>query len=153
MKSVYREDFTSREDVEDNFGIMLDKSVKIIFAWYGSGNYDGSVFVLFRDKGKLYEVNGSHCSCHGLGNQWLPEETTKKILMARIINGTLGNSGYYSGGSFSSVISLLWLIYYPPRINFACSGTRPPPIVFPGRTVDSFDYLIYLLSHVFSSFP
>jgi len=36
--------------------------------------------VLFKRGGKLYDVNGSHCSCFGLEDQWLPEETTVAAL-------------------------------------------------------------------------
>jgi hypothetical protein len=32
--------------------------------------------VIFEKDGKLWEVNGSHCSCYGLEGQWQPEETT-----------------------------------------------------------------------------
>src|SRR5262245_340581 len=40
---------------------------EILFASYGNGDYCGDAMVLFRGvDGELYEVYGSHCSCHGL---------------------------------------------------------------------------------------
>lgn len=61
---------------------VLD-GIKIIIASYTYEDYNGSAFVLFEKDGKLFEVNGSHCSCYGLEGQWEPEETTKEALMAR----------------------------------------------------------------------
>ena len=71
------------------------KGVKILLASYGTGGYEGSAFVLFRRDGQLYEVNGSHCSCYGLENQWDPELTTVEALRHRLTNGTLGADSYY----------------------------------------------------------
>ena len=71
------------------------KGVEILLASYGSGGYEGSAFVLFRRDGQLYEVNGSHCSCYGLENQWDPELTTVEALRHRLTKGTLGADSYY----------------------------------------------------------
>lgn len=56
---------------------------EIILAAYGGGSYNGDAFVLFERDGKLYEVNGSHCSCYGLEDQWKPEETSWAALAMR----------------------------------------------------------------------
>jgi hypothetical protein len=48
----------------------------IHFAQYEQLHYEGSAFVLFERDGRLYECNGSHCSCYGLEGQWSPEETS-----------------------------------------------------------------------------
>jgi len=65
---------------------------KVLFASYSYRDYSGSAFVLFEKEGKLYEVNGSHCSCYGLGEssytggggtQWKPEETSWEALALR----------------------------------------------------------------------
>lgn len=66
--------------------------VTILYADYTYGDYSGDAFILFHKKDdqgnlKLYEVNGSHCSCYGLENQWQPEETTVKALRMRAENG------------------------------------------------------------------
>ena len=56
------------------------KEKDILIATYGGGSYEGDAFVLFKQRGKLFEVNGSHCSCYGLEGQWKPEETTVAAL-------------------------------------------------------------------------
>lgn len=70
------------------------KGVEILLASYGTGEYEGSAFVLFRRDGQLYEVNGSHCSCYGLENQWDPELTTVEALRHRLTKGTFGTDSY-----------------------------------------------------------
>jgi hypothetical protein len=56
------------------------KGAKVLYASYNQGYYDGSAYVLFKRDGKLYDVNGSHCSCFGLENQWDPEETSVEAI-------------------------------------------------------------------------
>ncbi|MNP96417.1 hypothetical protein D3C85_90000 [compost metagenome] len=58
--------------------------VEILLASYVYEDYDGSAFVLFRRDGKLWEVNGSHCSCYGLEECWEPEEATLDSLQRRL---------------------------------------------------------------------
>ena len=65
----------------------------VLLASYGQGCYEGDAFVLFERDGKLYEVNGGHCSCYGLEGQWEPEETTVEALRHRIEKGALGKAG------------------------------------------------------------
>lgn len=79
-------------DWSDEAGLIrdfdIDKSdlggVDILFAYYSYENYSGEAFVIFEKEGKLYEVNGGHCSCYGLEDQWSPEETTVEAIEARI---------------------------------------------------------------------
>ncbi len=52
------------------------KEINLLLASYETGCYDGTAFVLYEKDGILYEVNASHCSCHGLENEWEPEATT-----------------------------------------------------------------------------
>jgi hypothetical protein len=66
----------------------------ILFASYGTDNYSGDAFVLFEKNGKLYEVNGSHCSCYGLEGQFEPEETTLEAIEMRLTKGTMGVDDY-----------------------------------------------------------
>jgi hypothetical protein len=83
----------------EDFGI--DKSAlegaHVLLASYTYEDYSGKAFVLYRRDGKLYEVNGGHCSCYGLRDQsyyeegegktqWEPEETSKEALEKRIDN-------------------------------------------------------------------
>jgi len=73
----------------------------ILFASYGTDNYSGDAFVLFEKDGKLYEVNGSHCSCYGLEGQFEPEETTLEAIEMRLTKGTMGFDDY-SGNEFAT---------------------------------------------------
>ena len=66
---------------------------ELLFASYGGGSYEGDAFVLFRKDGKLYEVNGSHCSCNGLEGSWSPEQTSVAALTAK--GKKEGVSSYY----------------------------------------------------------
>jgi len=80
MSKVYFEDWDredGREQMMHDFQIAEKdlEGVEILYAVYTYEEYAGSAFVLFRKDGKLYEVNGGHCSCYGLEGQWLPEET------------------------------------------------------------------------------
>jgi len=83
--TAYIQEFKSVKDIEDEYGARVPDGAEILVAWYGYGSYCGSSFVLYRLAGKLYEVNGSHCSCHGLEGCWQPEETTVDALRLRDI--------------------------------------------------------------------
>jgi hypothetical protein len=89
--------FTSRDDVAREFeygnwsgaGYKAEPFVpaegfpsedEMLFASYETPRYEGSALVLFERGGKLFEVNGSHCSCYGLEGQWEPEETLWKAI-------------------------------------------------------------------------
>jgi hypothetical protein len=80
--------------------------IEVLLASYGYENYSGDAFVLFRKAGKLYEVNGSHCSCYGLEGQWEPEETTKESLLHRLNNGSVGNDEY-SGNQYAAELRMV----------------------------------------------
>ena len=85
----------SVQNLAYDFGIPLSTfdGVEILLAYYSYEDYSGSAFVLFEKDGKLFEVNGGHCSCYGLsesnysdstGTQWQPEETTWESLVTRL---------------------------------------------------------------------
>jgi hypothetical protein len=78
------DEFTIEALIED-FAIKTEdlQGVEILFAGYEYENYSGSAFVLFARGEKLWEVNGSHCSCMGLENQWEPEETLADAIRMR----------------------------------------------------------------------
>jgi hypothetical protein len=77
------------------------EGVNILFASYGTDNYSGDAFVLFEKDGKLFEVNGGHCSCYGLEEQFEPEETTLEAIEMRLTKGTMGVDDY-SGNEFAN---------------------------------------------------
>ncbi len=99
---MYKGNFEDVKDVCEQFQIDVKeiKDCKILLAWYGYGDYDGSAFVLFDRDGQLYEVNGGHCSCYGLEGQWDPEKVSAKELKHRIESGSLGKESYYDEGVF-----------------------------------------------------
>ena len=55
-----------------------------IYATYECSYYEGTSYVLYILDGKLFEVNGAHCSCYGLEGQWEPEETKKEAILMRV---------------------------------------------------------------------
>lgn len=79
----------------------LAEDVNIMFASYGYENYSGDAFVLFESEGKIYEVNGSHCSCYGLEGQWSPDEVLLAELEHRLTVGTFGEDDY-AGNEFKN---------------------------------------------------
>lgn len=97
--SIYLEDWadSGRKGMLSDFGIdesALD-GAEILLASYSYQNYEGDAFVLFKRDGKLFEVNGSHCSCYGLSeqtwsgsttSQWEPEETSVEALRKRFVD-------------------------------------------------------------------
>lgn len=77
------------------------KAIDVMLASYARETCAGDAFVLFKKDGKLYEVNGRHCSCYGLEGQWEPEETTVESLLHRLDAGSLGNDNY-AGNKFAT---------------------------------------------------
>ncbi len=82
------------EDISSFEGVI------IIFAAFTGDTYEGYAFVLFKRDGKLYEVNGSHCSCSGFEDQWDPEEALIAELRHRMDEGRLGEDHFY-GDNFA----------------------------------------------------
>ena len=82
---VYQNDFKDVEDVIAQFAAPEDAltGAEVFFADYTYEDYSGSATVIFEKDGKLWEVNGSHCSCYGLEGQWQPEETSWEAIAIR----------------------------------------------------------------------
>ena len=83
---MYYGEFNSRSDVQHYFKEPLGDNVVILIASYETGNYSGRAYVLFYDKNtsSLYEVFGTHCSCYGLEDQWVPEEVSIEVLREKV---------------------------------------------------------------------
>lgn len=95
MNGTYLNNFDNKTDIENEFQIEpLDSNVNILLAYYSYEDYSGDAFVLYEQEGKLYEVNGGHCSCYGLEGQWEPEFVNIEELKHRVTVGTFGK-GYY----------------------------------------------------------
>ena len=104
---IYLNLFHDKQDIIDNFEDIDTKEynhtwdkINIILASYGYEDYFGDAFVLYEYDGQLFEVNGSHCSCYGLEDQFVPERTSLEAIADRLINGGLGKESY-SGNEFS----------------------------------------------------
>ena len=88
MKAIY-DGFSNWQNVANEFTGIYDWSDQekkvsalqeipepdqVIVAAYKLESYEGHAWVVYRVGGKYYSVEGSHCSCHGLEDQWNPEE-------------------------------------------------------------------------------
>ena len=73
---------------------------RVLFASYGSENYSGDAWALLEKDGILYEVGGSHCSCHGLEGQWEPDTVLLEELFNRLTKGSFGRDDW-SGNTFA----------------------------------------------------
>lgn len=71
------------------------EDIEWIFATTSYRDYSGDAFVLFKRNGKLWEVNGGHCSCYGFEGQWSPEETTVASLSDRLNHKEFGMYSSY----------------------------------------------------------
>ena len=91
MMTMYYGWFDGQDDMVNAFKVGPDAlhGCEVLFAAY-DGDYDGEALVVYRQDGVLYEVNGSHCSCYGLEDQWEPEEASVAALRHRTKRGTLG---------------------------------------------------------------
>lgn len=85
MEAVYLHDWADVDGLMADFDIGPEvlEGCEILLASYTYQDYQGDAFVLFRKDGQLFEVNGGHCSCYGLGGQWDPEETSVLALEIR----------------------------------------------------------------------
>jgi hypothetical protein len=63
----------------------IEADFEVLHAYYEYEDYSGRAFVVLRSRvdGGLWEVNGSHCSCYGLEDQWDLESTTFEALAHR----------------------------------------------------------------------
>lgn len=81
--------FGSEVDVEREFQEPEVLDYDILLAYYHNEDYgcDGSAYVLAMKDGKLFEVEGGHCSCYGLEGQWKPSEVSVAYLLMRLERG------------------------------------------------------------------
>lgn len=92
-------EYKKNKSANNEIAIKKLENMEIIIAYESVGSWgcDSSSFFLLKHKetGKLYEIHGSHCSCHGFEGQLELEETDIESLKYRIIN--CGNA-FYCGG-------------------------------------------------------
>lgn len=89
-------DFETIEEILDQFYpdktltsevIANFKGIKVLISYYSYYNYNGTCFILFTQNNKLYTVESSHCSCHGLEGTWDQLETSAVLLNHLYNNG------------------------------------------------------------------
>ena len=57
---------------------------RIILAYEDESNYEGTALYVLRRKsdGVFFTVHGSHCSCYGFEDQFIPEQCDKDYLLS-----------------------------------------------------------------------
>lgn len=101
------------EAMADDFGLSAEDRVRVarcfdvVHAYYCYQDYSGEAFVILRSRsdGSFWEVNGSHCSCHGLEGQWDMEYTVIEVLIAR--HDARALPGVNAQGGSSWILSLM----------------------------------------------
>lgn len=71
--NVYQENWSSWADVVRDFQVEVPEPEEVLVAWYGYESFEGSAVVVYRNGNMFYVVEGSHCSCYGLEDNWNPE--------------------------------------------------------------------------------
>lgn len=69
-------------------GIDLTDTDELLFAAGDLGDYEESIYVLFKRGDQLFEVESSHCSCYGFS--WEPARVTKEYILKMRINPPSG---------------------------------------------------------------
>jgi hypothetical protein len=79
---VYYGSFENWKDVLNEFSVEDESMNDVIplFASYNHEGYEGDATVVYMKDQKLWLVQGSHCSCYGLENQWQPEDMPLEAL-------------------------------------------------------------------------
>ena len=78
-KKGYWEDLNNWEDIQELFEVDVDHPHEVILAILErDGDYEESIFIMYRNHNRYSIVHGYHCSCAGFEGQWDPEEYTKE---------------------------------------------------------------------------
>lgn len=90
MSKIYKDNWSSWADVCKDFGAdyntpLAEAEPDAVFAAYETPGYEGDAFVAFRRGEHLFMVEGGHCSCYGLEEQWRPDPMPQAAL-ARMVN-------------------------------------------------------------------
>ena len=89
--SKYHGAWSNNADLKQDYPLAPDDD-QIVFASYETPPYEGYAMVVFKQDGKWFESNDSHCSCNGLEG-WNPEETTPEAILARPEDGYMSLAG------------------------------------------------------------
>lgn len=80
-------EFASKDDTIEAFRLAPSDfdGIDVLVASYDTDGWEGSARVVFRCGDELFEVYASHCSCHGLEDQWNPERVVPAELHERMV--------------------------------------------------------------------
>ena len=109
--STYPRGEVGWESVCKNF-VNIGFEPEYIWAVYGGGSYDGSALVVFYDDDRWQVVEGSHCSCYGLEDQWEPKDADVELHLESIKQGKrifVAESTYYDWNGSSDAGFDEWL--------------------------------------------
>jgi hypothetical protein len=91
-KTIYMGMFEEEIDIYRSFHVA-PSLYNVAVAYYGDEGYDGDAKVLLykgpygplaKKKFNFYFVSGGHCSCHGLEDQWQPDEVSEEWLWLQV---------------------------------------------------------------------
>jgi hypothetical protein len=78
--------------VQEEFKMTEPEPDEVLWAHYTYESYDGQAEVAYRRGDKYYIVEGGHCSCYGLEDQWDPEEYTFELFGAAMAKRYFGGN-------------------------------------------------------------
>lgn len=110
--STYPNGEVGWESVCKNFNITDIPEPEYIWAVYGGGSYDGAALVVFYADDRWQVVEGSHCSCYGLEDQWEPKDADVDLHLKSIESGKriyVAESCYYDWNGSSDAAFDEWL--------------------------------------------
>ena len=76
-----------RGDIANHFQTDIGPEPKFVYAVYSTPAYSGSATILFKRGRYWYEVEGGHCSCYGLEDQWRPQKINPNDHLKAVKNG------------------------------------------------------------------
>jgi hypothetical protein len=84
---TYLGDHTCWADVAGSYRVKQPEP-KYVFAVYDIDGYDGSSLVITSNTGRRFNVvEGSHCSCYGLEDQWSPTSHGRRDMAKMLTAG------------------------------------------------------------------
>jgi hypothetical protein len=79
---VFNNLFQSWEDIKREFNTDAKEPDKILYANYTYESYSGDALVVFKQGDEYGWVEGGHCSCYGLEDQWRPEMYSAELFLS-----------------------------------------------------------------------
>lgn len=94
MKPIGLQDWAGVKELTETLSREFDHQInernpetEILVASYVCEDWTGQAIVIYREGGELFIVEGSHCSCFGLEDQWNPERIDLAYIDYRTRNG------------------------------------------------------------------